>query len=81
LIFSNRAGPSGLLASLKVPNRTLWWVCGLTLGLLALALYLPPLTQVLHMAPLPVGLWALALAGAAVGLCWFEVLKWVSRRI
>ena len=81
LIFSNRAGPSGLLASLKVPNRTLWWVCGLTLGLLALALYLPPLTQVLHMAPLPVGLLALALAGAAVGLCWFEVLKWGSRRI
>ncbi|MDP1657129.1 MAG: cation-translocating P-type ATPase [Hylemonella sp.] len=81
LIFSNRAGPNGLLASLKVPNRTLWWVCGLTLGLLALALYLPPLAQVLHMAALPVELLALALGAACASLFWFELLKWGSRRI
>ncbi|HCY14505.1 MAG: ATPase [Curvibacter sp. GWA2_64_110] len=81
LIFSNRAGPGGLLASLKVPNRTLWWVCGLTLGLLALALYLPPLARVLHMAALPVGLLALALVAAGASLVWFELLKWGSRRI
>ncbi len=81
LIFSNRAGPGGLLASLKVPNRTLWWVCGLTLGLLALALYLPPLALVLHMAALPAELLALALLAAGASLVWFELLKWGSRRI
>jgi P-type Ca2+ transporter type 2C len=81
LIFSNRAGSGGLLASLRVPNRMLWGVSGLTLGLLALALYLPPLAAVLHMAPLPAGLLALALVGAYASLLWFELLKSVSRRI
>lgn len=81
LIFSNRAGPRGLLASLRVPNNLLWGVCGLTLGLLALALYLPPLSVVLHMAPLSAGLLALALVGAGASLLWFELLKWSARRV
>ena len=81
LIFSNRAGPRGLLASLWVANRMLWGVTGFTLGLLALALYLSPLTAVLHMAPLSPGLLGIALAGAGVCLLWFELLKWAARRI
>ena len=81
LIFSNRARPGALLASLLVPNRMLWWVSGLTLSLLALALYLPPLSAVLHMAPLPPGLLALALVGAGASLLWFELLKWAARKI
>jgi len=80
LIISNRAGPRGLLASLRVPNRMLWGVTGFTLTLLALALYLPPLTGVLHMAPLSPGLLAVALAGAGGSLLWFEVIKAVARR-
>jgi Ca2+-transporting ATPase len=80
LIFSNRAGPRGLLASLRVPNPVLWWISGLTLGLLALALYLPPLTAVLHMATLTPGLWALALAAGGASLLWFELLKAMARR-
>jgi len=79
LIFSNRAGPHGLLASLRVPNTALWTVSGLTLALLALALYLPPLSVVLHMAPLPVELLAVALLGAGATLVWFEGLKRVAR--
>jgi Ca2+-transporting ATPase len=81
LILSNRAGPRGLLASLWVPNRMLWGVTAFTLGLLVLALYLPPLTGVLHMAPLSPGLLAIALAGAGVSLLWFELLKWGARKI
>lgn len=79
LIVSNRAGPSGLLASLLVPNRMLWGVMAFTLGLLALALYLPPLTGVLHMAPLSAGLLGIALAGAGACLLWFEVLRVLAR--
>lgn len=75
LILSNRAGPRGLLGSLRVPNRMLWGVVGFTLGLLALALYLPPLTVVLQMAPLSPGALGLALAGAGVCLLWFEAIK------
>lgn len=80
LILSNRAGPRGLLASLRVPNRMLWGVTAFTLGLLALALYLPALTGVLKMAPLSPGLLGLVLAGAATCLLWFEALKRLSGR-
>lgn len=80
LIVSNRAGPRGLLASLWVPNGMLWGVMVFTLGLLALALYLPPLTGVLHMTPLSAGLLGIALAGAGGCLLWFEALRVLARR-
>jgi len=79
LIVSNRAGPRGLLASLRVPNVMLWAVMAFTLGLLALALYLPPLTGVLHMVPLSAGLLGVALAGAGACLLWFEGIRVASR--
>lgn len=81
LILSNRAGPRGLLASLRVPNRLLWAVAAFTLTLLALALYLPPLTAVLRMAPLsplPLGV---ALAAALLCLLWAESLRVLYRRL
>lgn len=80
LIVSNRAGPRGLLASLWVPNGMLWGVMVFTLGLLALALYLPPLTGVLHMAPLSAGLLGIALAGTGGCLLWFEVIRELACR-
>ncbi|MDP3699561.1 MAG: cation-translocating P-type ATPase [Hylemonella sp.] len=81
LIVSNRAGPRGLLASLWVPNGMLWGVMAFTLGLLALALYLPPLTGVLHMVPLSAGLLGIALAGAGACLLWFEGIRAMARRL
>ncbi len=80
LIISNRAGSRGLLASLRVPNRMLLGVSASTLGLLALALYLPPFTAVLHMAPLTPGLLGIALAGAGACLLWFEGIRVLARR-
>jgi Ca2+-transporting ATPase len=80
LILSNRAGPRGLLASLRVPNRLLWGVSLMTLGLLALALYLPPFTAVLHMRPLTPALLGVALAAALACLLWFELLRALYRR-
>lgn len=74
LIFSNRAGARGLLASLRVPNRMLWGVTAFTLLLLGLALYLPPLTAVLHMAPLSPLLLALAAGAALACIVWFRLL-------
>ena len=75
LIFSNRSRAGSLLASLLVPNRTLWLVVGIALSLLALALYVPWLARlfVFEFLPLP---WL----GRAIGLgfasvLWFELLK------
>ncbi len=74
LIFFNRAGRSGLLASLRVPNRLLWGVVAFTLLLLGLALHLPPLSSVLHMVPLTPALWLLAVLATLACVLWFQAL-------
>lgn len=80
LILSNRAGPRGLWASLRIPNHLLWGVTAFTLALLALALYFPPMSDVLHVAPLSPALLVLALAAAMACLLWFELLRVLYRR-
>jgi len=80
LIFSNRSSTASLWASLRVPNRALWLVAGLTTGLLALALYQPWVAGLFLFAPLPVGD---ALTASALGLSsvvWFEAIKVARRR-
>lgn len=75
LLVSSRAGKLPLWQSLAVPNRTLWLVVGLTSGVLAMALYVPWLTNLFHfgvLAPMD-----LLRAGAlcAAGLVWFRVVR------
>ncbi|MFZ9321770.1 MAG: cation-translocating P-type ATPase [Hylemonella sp.] len=79
LIFFNRAGPQGLWASLQRRNPALWWVSGLTLLLLLLSLYLPPLSQALHLSALSLGQLGLALTGALACLAWFALLQRIGR--
>ena len=52
LILSNRSRTGSLWASLKVPNRTLWTVCSITLALLALTVYVPWLARLFSFEPL-----------------------------
>ncbi len=73
LIFSNRS--RSLLASLTAPNPILWSVTGLTLSLLALALYLPTLASVFRFAPLPPAELAAALGLGLASVVWFQLLK------
>lgn len=80
LIFSNRSHQASLWASLWTPNRMLWMVTGLTLGLMGMAIYLPPLARLFHFAPLS---FSTFLAAGALGIAsvhWFEALK-LSRPI
>ncbi len=79
LIFSNRSGTGSLLASLRVPNRTLWIVVGVTLGFLALALYLPWLARLFFFAPLSVPDLLMAIALGLASVLWFEAIKFTRR--
>lgn len=77
LILVNRSRTGSLVSSLRVPNRTLWWVCAGALVLMALALYLPWLAGLFKFELLPLH-WlavALGLGGLLVGV--FELLKTV----
>ena len=80
LILSNRSRTASLWASLRVPNRTLWVVAGLALGLLALAIYLPWLARLFFFEALAPGDLLLALALGCVSVFWFEAVK-LSRRL
>jgi Ca2+-transporting ATPase len=80
LIFSNRSRKASLWASLRVPNRTLWIVTGVTLGLLALVLYQPWLARLFFFSPLSV---PDVLTAATLGLSsviWFEVVKLLDKQ-
>ena len=80
LIFSNRSSSASLWASLRVPNRALWMVAGVTTALLALTLYQPWVSRLFLFAPLPI---VDVLRAAAIGLSsvvWFEAIKFARRR-
>lgn len=80
LILSNRTGSATLWASLRVPNRTLWAVIGITLGLLGLTLYLPWLTKLFFFAPLSGPDLLAALGLGLLSVLWFEAIK-LARRL
>ncbi|MEN9396879.1 MAG: hypothetical protein RLZ81_1409 [Pseudomonadota bacterium] len=75
LIFSNRSRTGSLLASLRVPNRTLWIVTGVTLGFLGLVLYLPWLARLFFFAPLSATDLLTAASLGLVSVFWFEAIK------
>jgi Ca2+-transporting ATPase len=76
LIFSNRSRSRSLLESLRAPNATLWIVTGLTLGFLALSLYLPFLAGVFRFAALPLDEFAIAVGLGLASVAW----SWILRR-
>jgi len=52
LIFANRSRTLSILQSLRIPNKALWWVTGLTLFFLGLVLAVPALRNIFSFAPL-----------------------------
>jgi Ca2+-transporting ATPase len=75
LIYSNRSRTQTLLAALFTPNPILWIVTGVTLCLLALALYLPFLAAIFRFAPLPFHELAAAFGLGLASVAWFQILK------
>ena len=80
LILSNRSATRSLWATLRTPNRRLWAVVGLALGLLLAALYVPWAVGVLRFAPLPAHELAAACGLGLLSVVWFEGIKWFRRR-
>jgi Ca2+-transporting ATPase len=75
LIFSNRSGTGSLWAMLKVPNRTLWVVTAVTLGMMVLAIYVPWLSKLFHFDALGWQDLLLAIAMGAMSVLWFSLVK------
>jgi Ca2+-transporting ATPase len=79
LIFSNRSRTATLLTTLRVPNRTLWLVSGVTLVVLGLVLYLPWLTRLFLLEALSLPDLLLAVGLGLVSVFWFEAVKLMRR--
>jgi Ca2+-transporting ATPase len=75
LIFSNRSGSGALLASLRVPNRSLWAVVTAASSLMLLALYVPWLAGLFKFDPLPVQYLAASVGLGMASMMWFELVK------
>ena len=84
LILTNRSLSEPVLATLRRPNPALGWIAGLTIGGLALALYVMPVRDIFRFeapSPLQLGLSALAALAALALLEAGKALWPVSRGI
>ncbi len=52
LIFTNRSWTHSILATLRIPNKALWWISGFAVVFLALVLAVPFLRDLFSFAPL-----------------------------
>jgi len=75
LIFTNRSRTRTILATLRQPNRALWWVVGGATVFLTAVLTLPPLRRVFQFAPLHVNDIAVCLLAAVCSILAFELAK------
>jgi Ca2+-transporting ATPase len=81
LIFTNRSWSETIFHTVRRANRALWVVVGGTLVFLALVLIIPGLRDLFRFSSLgPLEL-TLSLVAGAVSILWFEVFKWIHRRI
>ena len=80
LIISNRSQTRSILATLRMPNRALWWIVGGAIGGLAVALYLPPMQRIFRFEALAVSDLLLCMLAALAGMAWSEIVKLMPGR-
>jgi Ca2+-transporting ATPase len=66
LIFTNRSWVHSIVATLKIPNKALWWISLSTLGFLAIILATPLLRNIFQFAPLH--RWEIVMISIAVAI-------------
>jgi Ca2+-transporting ATPase len=77
LILTNRSWTRTIVSSIRVPNRSLWYVVFGALSFLALALYVPFLRGLFKFSALHPTDLLICLGGGVVSIAWFEVFKFV----
>ncbi|GAB3639337.1 HAD-IC family P-type ATPase [Hymenobacter arcticus] len=79
LTLANRSFTQSVFQTLRVPNRLLWLMLGLTLTLLLVTLLVPPAQRLFGFAPVPLAQLGWCALAALVGVGWVEVYKAVLR--
>ena len=79
LTLVNRSFTQSIFQTLRVPNRLLWLMLGLTLALLLVTQLMPPAQRLFGFAPVPLAALGWCALAALVGVGWVEVYKAVRR--
>jgi Ca2+-transporting ATPase len=80
LILANRSRWESLAGSLARHNPFLWWIVSAAIGVLLLAIYVAPVSELFRFAPLSAGQLLFCFVPAAFMLLATEVLKFLRRR-
>ncbi|MBK7814854.1 MAG: cation-translocating P-type ATPase [Rhodocyclaceae bacterium] len=75
LIFTNRSWERTVLATIAIPNHSLWWITGGAGLCLALVLGVPALRDLFRFAPVAFPDLLLAIGAGLAGIAWFEFFK------
>jgi P-type Ca2+ transporter type 2C len=81
LILTNRSWTRPILATLRSPNRALWWVVAGAFAMLALVIYVPFLQSLFRFSPLHLLDIVICLGGGVASLVWFEGWKLLRNRV
>ncbi|TDN38807.1 cation-translocating P-type ATPase [Hymenobacter sp. UV11] len=79
LTLVSRSFTQSVLQTLRVPNRILWLMLGLTLALLLVTLFVPAAQRLFGFAPVSAGALGGCALAALVGVGWMEVYKAMLR--
>jgi Ca2+-transporting ATPase len=75
LILTNRYWTRSIAATLRVPNKALWWVIGGATLFLVLATFIPFFAELFRFAPMELPHLMLAILSSAAGIGVSEILK------
>jgi Ca2+-transporting ATPase len=85
LILTDRSRTRTILATLRTPNKALWWIIAGATALLILVLYVPFLRDLFGFAALHPNDLSICLAAGLASIIWFEAIKlirgkWLTQR-
>ena len=80
LTLANRSFVQSVFKTLFNPNRTLWWMLGITFGILLAALFLAPVQKLFQFSAVRFTDLLICLAIVLPGVYWIEGLKFLRRK-
>ena len=80
LTLVNRSFFYSILTTLKYKNRLVGLIIGITIFIIALLLFIPPLTQFFKFEILSIKHLGISIVAGFVFVIWYEVVKWMKRK-
>ncbi|HOY94930.1 MAG TPA: cation-translocating P-type ATPase [Catalimonadaceae bacterium] len=80
LTLANRSFILSAFQTLFIPNRTLWWMLGITFGILLAALFVHPVQKLFQFSPVIFSDLLVCLLIVLPGVFWIEGLKFLRRK-